>query len=355
MLFLTPRESMQWRMVGEEVLQKGGGTAPRDPPAGTRESLRPIFNYYIGALLAAKGNEAPAGEWFATGAQVEDENLMSNAFTSAFLKRQKGRFIMPAVVFADPRPYLHAASVPMIRKARESFLCHSAHSLPKFTHPVKMVDLGCGDGGLTVAFLRRLREAGRIGDLSEVLLVDSSPAMAELALRTVGDAFPATNVRAVNRKIQELSDEISHRYDIALSSLAYHHMPYEKKLTRLKGFAEWVDHFLVFEIDANNDTPELYSPELACSVYQTYGRIIDFVFSHDAPVEVAQNSVDCFLMTEMVSLLTQPRGVRNDYHMLRRQWHTLFTQGLGGDFCCLCDSTCLSDEYLDIFTMHYGK
>jgi hypothetical protein len=40
---------------------------------------------------------------------------------------------------------------------------------------------------------------------------------------------------------------------------------------------------------------------------------MDFVFSHDAPVEVALACIDLFLMTEAVSLLTQPRGVRSDY------------------------------------------
>jgi hypothetical protein len=140
-----------------------------------------------------------------------------------------------------------------------------------------------------------------------------------------------------------------------MSSLAYHHLPFEKKIVHLRAMAPHFDHFVIFELDANNDTPELGSPELACSVYQSYGRIINFVFGHDDPVDVALASVDCFLMTEAVSLLTQPRGARNDYHMLRGQWHEVCARGLGPDFSCGCDSICYTDEYLNLFTLHYGR
>jgi hypothetical protein len=108
-------------------------------------------------------------------------------------------------------------------------------------------------------------------------------------------------------------------------------------------------------MDANNDTPELYSPDLAFSVYQSYGRIIDFVYAHDAPVEVVTDCIDSFLMTELVSILTQPRGERTDYHMLRSQWNDLFETELCPEFTMRCDSTCYADEYLALFTMHYGR
>lgn len=91
------------------------------------------------------------------------------------------------------------------------------------------------------------------------------------------------------------------------------------------------------------------------SVYQSYGRIIDFVFQHDAPVEVANDCVDRFLMTEEVSLLTEKRGIRNDYHMTRLQWHDVFAQGLGRDFTCLADCNCFDDQFLNLIFIHYGK
>ncbi|MDQ1256614.1 MAG: hypothetical protein QG656_1212, partial [Candidatus Hydrogenedentes bacterium] len=166
---------------------------------------------------------------------------------------------------------------------------------------------------------------------------------------------PEDVIRTATTRIENFSDAIDHKYDIALSSLAYHHMPLETKLMHLEKMRQWIDHFIIFEIDANNDTPELHTPELALSVYQSYGKIMDFVFAHDAPMEVVIPCIDSFLMSEAVSLLTQARGVRNDYHALRGQWHDVFMRGLGKDFTCLSDSTCYGDEYMCLFTMHYGK
>ena len=60
-------------------------------------------------------------------------------------------------------------------------------------------------------------------------------------------------------------------------------------------------------------------------------------------------------MVEEISFLTQPRGVRSDYHMPRQQWHQLFAHSFQDEFVCLLDSTCYSDEFLDLFTIHYGR
>jgi hypothetical protein len=179
--------------------------------------------------------------------------------------------------------------------------------------------------------------------------------MIALAEKTVGDAFPGIPVTTENARIQDCSAGICHHYDIAFSSLAYHHMPVEDKRVHLARLKPWIDHFVLFEMDADNDTPELFSPDLALSVYQSYGRIIDFVFAHDAPLDVVTDCVDSFLMTELVSILTQPRGERTDYHMLRTQWNDLFRTVLGPEFQLWCDSACYADEHMALFTMHYGR
>jgi hypothetical protein len=60
-------------------------------------------------------------------------------------------------------------------------------------------------------------------------------------------------------------------------------------------------------------------------------------------------------MTEAVSFLTQPRGLRPDYHMLRIQWRELFARELEDERACLCDATAYAGPYLDLFTMHFGR
>jgi SAM-dependent methyltransferase len=217
------------------------------------------------------------------------------------------------------------------------------------------MDIGCGDGALGAAMVDRLIKLGKVRDVAEICLVDSSQGMLDLAKETVGKVFPAKVIRTVHSKIQAFTDQIDRRYDVALASLAYHHMPMETKLVHMEKLRRWVDHYLLFEIDANNDTPEHLSPQLSLAVYQCYGRITDFVFAHDAPVEVAVSCVDRFLMSEAVSFLTQRRGERTDYHMLRSQWHDLFARGLGPDFSCWADANCYSDEFFELMYLHYGR
>ncbi len=118
------------------------------------------------------------------------------------------------------------------------------------------MDIGCGDGGLTVSLLRHLRQTGKVDQIEEILLIDPSPAMASLAFSTVQAAFPETRVIAVNQRIEDFTRSLDRHYDVALSSLAYHHMPLEEKMVLLEILKPWIDHFILFELDANNDTPE---------------------------------------------------------------------------------------------------
>jgi len=242
-----------------------------------------------------------------------------------------------------------------MKTARGNFIRQCGHTLPRFTGPLRFMDIGCGDGALTASILMHLIETGKVQEIGEVLLIDPSSAMLALARKNITGVFPDAAVVTANARMEEFSGSIDRRYDIAMSSLAYHHMPVEKKRIHLARLKPWIDHFLLFELDGNHDRPEVASPDLAISLYQTYGRIIDFVFSHDAPVDVAINCVDSFLMTELVSLLTQPRGVRTDYHMLRSEWQDIFGTQLGPEFSLRCDSACYADEYLTLFTLHYGR
>lgn len=352
MIFLSPREKEQWRMMAEEIM--ANKPAPGCLPAAIRSNFLPMFDYFMGALLAAKGQTALGNEWLKVGALAEEESLMSNSYLSSFIERQHGKMIMPAVVFADPKPFIHFAGVPVIRDSRRNFLKNCSDSLPQFTKPVRVMDLGCGDGALTVAFIKTLRESGKAGDLAEITLVDRSQGMIDTAKATVGGAIRDCPVKTILGKIEDVTAGLDQHYDIILSSLAFHHMPLEQKRVHLDNLKGKMDHFIIFEVDANNDLPEQFSPELAVSVYQSYGRLNNLVFMHDAPVDLALSCVDAFLMTEEVSFLIQPRGLRNDYHMLKNQWHDLFRETLAPDFTCICDSTCYADEYTGLFTMHYG-
>ncbi len=321
-----------------------------------RSNLIPAFYFYTGALLSSRGRVQDGLEWLEAGAVLEEDGLFSSGFLVGYIERRNGTLLRPAEIFSDPRHFIHFAGVPAMKKARDRFIHQCGHSLPSFAgSPFRFMDIGCGDGGLTVSLLEHLQETGKVDCIGEVLLIDPSPAMARLASSTVQSAFPDTRVDVANMRVEDFTRSLDRHYDVAISSLAYHHMPSEEKQVQLCLLKPWIDHFVLFELDANNDTPECRSPELALSLYQSYGRIIDFVFSHDAPVDVAVGCVDSFLMAELVSLLTEPRGVRTDYHMLKTQWTDLFRSSLGQEFTIRSDTSCYSDDHVSLFTLHYGR
>jgi len=353
MLFLSEAEKKEWQALATAISTKS--LRPERKENEVRANLWAAFCFYVGILLINKGQGERGKQWLTEGVAHEEDGLFCNAFMLAFLERQKNRLVMPSVAFSDPRPFVHFATIPEIHASREQFISHCASSLPRFTRPLKIMDIGCGSGTLLAALLDRLREIDKVEDVGEILLIDPSPAMIALACDTLKKNFPASAIKTVTARIEDLTTSIDSSYDIALSSLAYHHMPAEAKTTHLQRLSRYIDHFLLFELDANHDAPELHSPEIAFSVYQVYGRAIDLVFTHDAPLDVAYRCVDAFLMCETVSLLTQPKGIRTEYHMLRRQWYDLIRQALGTRFGCLSDSTCYADKHIELFAMHFGK
>lgn len=353
MLFLSGQERDQWNMFGKDLLVRE--VDPESVLNSIRPNLKAAFCFYIGVMLTAGGEGERGERWLKVGTLSEDDGLFSNAFLLGFLKRQGGKLIIPSRAFEDPRYFIHFASVPMMQRSRARFLDHLSHTLPVFDHQISLMDIGCGDGSLTAQMLSKILSSNKVPGVAEVLLIDPSAAMLTLAEHTVRRAHPDLVILTANTRIQDLTNHIPHRYDIAVSSLAYHHMPYEEKERHLERLKPWIDHFVLFEMDANNDTPELHSPDLSLSVYQSYGRIIDFIFSHDAEVEIAISCVDKFLMSELVSLLTEERGVRTDYHMLRTEWHQIFRNVLAPEFSLRSDSNAYADEYTGLFTLHYGR
>jgi SAM-dependent methyltransferase len=250
---------------------------------------------------------------------------------------------------------MHFTTVPALQEARKHFLNHATASLPKFGRPIRFLDLGCGDGGLTLALLQTLCDRGYATGIDAVLLVDPSAKMLRSARQLLTGVFPKARIDVLEGRAEAVTRQAPPGFDIALSSLAWHHMPYEIKLGLATAVADRADHVLLFEIEGHHDTPERHSPALAVSVYQLYGAAVEMVMTHPAPRVVIEACLDHFLTGELISLMTETRGQRTEYHMLRRQWHALLSEGLGPDFECRADCTCWYDELTEMFMLHYGR
>ena len=357
MLFLSPQESALWSHLADQILDHGStpGSVPESLADQIRPNLLPVFCYYIGTLLMAQGSVDSGFGRLSEAAQLEGDEPFSATQLIGFLERHDRRLAMPYVVFFDPKAFLLFAKNPVMQAAREIYVTECAASLPSFPELFSMMDLGCGDGSLTVALLQKLRECGKVDEIDEILLIDSSTAMVDLAGKTVSEMFPGVHIRTENCRIQNCTSWINRHFDLATSSLAYHHMPYEEKRLHLSRLKPHIDHFILYEMDADNDRPEIYSPDLALAVYQSYGSIINSILSQGAPIELARTCVDQFLMTEVISFFTQPRGERTEYHMLQSQWLGLFAECLRDEFSLRCQSPCYMDRYTTLFCMHFGR
>lgn len=350
MYYLASDEQILWKKLAEEAIE--GKLTPRSSLRGIRTALRAHFHFYVGGLLAGVGDHQKSWDWFREGAL--EEGGIFNAIMVAYLERHDGRFQMPDMIFADPRPYEHFTTVPAVVDMRERFIRFAASSLPVFSAPVTILDVGCGDGSLLILLLKRLITAGRIREVGRAILVDSSAAMLDRAAEKLKEAFPDLTADKLHGRIQEQAANLPVGIDVALMSLAYHHMPWDDKAVHLRELAGRVDNVLLMEMDGDNDTPHLGSPELAVSVYQSYGPLIDCIFAHDAPIAVSQGCVDNFVMAEVISFLTQPRGKRNDYHIRRDQWTQIFSENLTGHHR-RGETTVLTSEGSEFFACHWGK
>ena len=152
MLFLSEKEKKQWSEYARSIF--GENISPGSFTGVVRENLQSAFDFYAGTFLAARGKNRLAVEWLRAGALNEEEGLFSSTFLLGFLERHNGELRMPALPFEDPKRFIHFAGVPDMKKAREKFIQVAGHTLPTFTKPVSFMDIGCGDGALTVRLSR---------------------------------------------------------------------------------------------------------------------------------------------------------------------------------------------------------
>lgn len=351
-MFLLSEDAVErWRALGRKA-STNTSASPATVAKDIEEDLRAPFYYYVGAMLGAKGRMVPARKWLGEGQRVEQ--FPACAYMIDLIGRQGDSMKIPEVTFGDPKPWEYFSGLPEIRIARANFLNRSVLSLPNFDRPFSLIDIGCGNGDMGVRLIRGLLDERKITELRAVMLLDPSKRMLEQARKNVSAAFPAAKVRCLETKLEDIGP-LDDDYDVALASLSVHHMPAEKKKVHLEKLGGSIDHFLMLELEGNHDYPDLHSPELAFSAYQVFGRALQFVFSQDAPADVQRHCADIFLMTEAISILSQPRGERTEYHMLRPQWRALLDEALGSEFCCVCDSTCYADPYVEQIMMHYSR
>lgn len=355
MQFLSTKESGQWKILLDTIIRE-----QKDPDEGfeyinlIHHGRRCAFCFAAGVRLAESGYLKEAFSWLTAGAAFECiENTMCGYSKSYIAKN--GGLVTSSHPFGDPTAYLPFTEVTPLKSGKEIFIAEMIRSLPDFNREVRLLDIGCGDGSLTGQIIASLLRRGLVLGISELDLVEPSAPMLSCAASDLSALYPDMKINSHEGPIQDVSTHLSQDTDIAIASLSCHHMPYKDKEFLFNQIAKKTRHLLVFEIDADHDLPEKNSPELLVSVYQSYGRLITMMLNHPSLPEAGERCADYFLMAEVISLLTEERGVRRDYHMLKEQWNVLLAKSLGPEFTLKCDTTCYADPWMRLFFLHYGK
>lgn len=118
--------------------------------------------------------------------------------------------------FADPRTYLAGSHVPRAR-------LELVRSLVGSQRGARILDLGCGDGSVSLAFVEEARE---------ITLVDASPGMLGVARAAIPEAHRA-KVRCVETAVERFEPEGSYDLVLCLGLLA--HVPSVKGVIDLLG------------------------------------------------------------------------------------------------------------------------
>ncbi len=351
-LTLESRDVAKWNQLLPEVVSGQSG------PAGPVERQLPAeqvgaFRFFAGTSLAGRADPRAAA-WLDAGAAADGADLRASAYVAELLHRI-GHLEAPPGAFDDPRAYVHFATLPAMRACRAEFVSFAVDSLPAESGALRVLDVGCGDGGLLAELLPALLDAGRWDEVSTVTLLDPSPAMVSAAKSRLAAAWPDARVESRVARLEHVASALPGPYDLVLGSLSLHHMPAEVKRRALAALAPSVEHLLLLELDADHDAPEVGSPSLAASVHQTYGWMLAQILGTGAPDELALESADRFVAPELVSLLTQPRGARSEYHMRRERWLSLLSEAMGPDIRPLGTRTALATPHADLFALHLGR
>jgi SAM-dependent methyltransferase len=350
-LTLEPRDVATWNRLLPEVL------SGRAEPAGPEEARlgpdqRAAFRFFAGSALAAR-SDPRATSWLGAGASLDGPELRASDYLAGLFRRS-GHLAAPESAFEDPRAYVHFATLPAMRACRDQFVSFAVDSLPEEAGSLRVLDVGCGDGGMLSDLLPALLRGGRWDEVASITLLDPSPAMISTAKARLAAEWPDARVEGRVARLEHVASALQGPFDLVVGSLSLHHMPAETKRRALAALAPAIQHLLLLELDADHDSPEVGSPALAASVHQTYGWMLAQVLGSGTP-DVALESADHFVAPELVSLLTQPRGARSEYHMRRERWIDLLAEALGPEHRPLGTRTALQTPHADLFALHVGR
>ena len=249
--------------------------------------------------------------------------------------RERKCFVPSAVAFQSTEPYKSWTKTRFYNHYRHQTieaLAQFIRSNPpaNTTARLTICDVGPGSGQLLSDLVDRIFQA-LPNCLLRILLIEKSPAMLQETSRVLSQRY-GLRVQCVPicRKIEEMSDEELLRYRgpddlwFVNGAASLHHMPAETKARVFSSLARLTPFVAVSDFEANNDLTECDSPELVYSVANFYGTIIADILSCENLSEDKRWQCVCdIFLTEAITMLSQPRSARIDYHAPAGEWRAM--------------------------------
>ena len=117
------------------------------------------------------------------------------------------------------------SGLPFYRKVNSQLL-----DLAKISDSRKIVDLGCGDGGITEMILAKVKDASKV----VVFAVDSSSSAISLALKRFSDRKDVI-INYIQSEAQNLHENIKEKVDTVIYCNSIHYVLEKEKVLRLIG------------------------------------------------------------------------------------------------------------------------
>jgi len=222
--------------------------------------------------------------------------------TQSFSKRVK--------TFANAKPYdawmqteidqsIRAGVLDMVKNFSKQ---NPPHSLDEPT----IIDIGPGNGILTVEIVKQLQQVYPLRGL-HLILIEPSEEMMAVAIQRCHDSIPMPvqitplcycTIQGMGRKELTVLQEHQPIWFIN-ASLSLHHIPGELKILSMEMLNSLSTSFLITEIDDNLEELEEGSPELIYTVNEMYSLAIeDILNTSSASVQDKKSCIYSFFLAE---------------------------------------------------------
>jgi len=286
----------------------------------------PLFSYsYAGCLLANHYRVEEAIKMFALNMDDTFSSILHNYLIEI------GDFVMVSKVFKSAKPYHIYTSTPLYQTHETAVVKNIGVFVQNNPPPVQgktvtIMDIGPGDGELTVQYVNKILELYPIEKL-RLIFVDPFEQELKAAEQNIRKKVNAScEVISICSKIQEINaEQISQIMQAAPvwfvnAALSVHHMPREQKIPMLKQVKEFSSKFILAEVNWNHDLPEKDSPELIYSVVKNYGVFCEGILNLAVSEEDRKLCLYHFPVDEAINIIKQDRPCRIDYHTSIEEW-----------------------------------